>query len=325
MDVLTLQRWILIFSTAQFLFKLLAWYITGSLAIFTDATESIVNIIGAFMGLMALAFARRPKDKNHPYGHGKIEFLSASFEGMLIGITGLIIIFESISRIYHPAEVQKLDVGMIIILISGILNYLVGKYALDLGSQKYSLQLVASGKHLMADSYSTLALFAGLLTMYLTHLPILDNAIAAIFAVMLVYTSYKIIRDAIAGILDEADENLLNKVVAHLNHQRRENWVDLHNMRIIKYGSTLHFDCHLTVPWYFNVHESHAEVDALDKVVRSEFGESVELFVHTDGCLPFSCSICTKMECAHRIHPFKTRVLWDLDNISSNSKHGQLI
>ena len=110
-------------------------------------------------------------------------------------------------------------------------------------------------------------------------------------------------------------------MVELLNANRGRNWVDLHNLRVIKYGSVYHVDCHLTVPWYLNVHEAHLEIDSLAELIRKEFGESLELFVHSDGCLPFQCKICMKDDCPVRQHEFVQRITWTLDNISSNRKH----
>jgi hypothetical protein len=125
--------------------------------------------------------------------------------------------------------------------------------------------------------------------------------------------------------MDEADTMLLKKMVQMLNDNRRVNWIDLHNLRIIKYGSTIHLDCHLTVPWYLNVHEAHAEIDALSGLVKNKFGESVELFVHSDPCMEFSCRICSKFECTVRQHAFVKKIEWTMENISSNHKHRLLI
>jgi divalent metal cation (Fe/Co/Zn/Cd) transporter len=121
--------------------------------------------------------------------------------------------------------------------------------------------------------------------------------------------------------MDEADKALLQRMVALLNANRRVNWIDLHNLRIIKYGNVLHMDCHLTVPWYLNVKEAHAEMDALSLLIQKEFGESVELFIHADACLDFSCYICQKMECTVRQHTFEKRIDWTIDNISRNTRH----
>ena len=145
--------------------------------------------------------------------------------------------------------------------------------------------------------------------------------VAILFALFIIYTGYTILRSSVAGIMDEADMALLEKLVQTLNANRRPNWIDLHNLRIIKYGSRLHLDCHLTVPWYLNVHEAHREIDALSNLVKNEFGESVELFVHSDGCLDFSCRICTLADCTVRKHAFEKKIDWTMENILSNNKH----
>jgi divalent metal cation (Fe/Co/Zn/Cd) transporter len=100
-----------------------------------------------------------------------------------------------------------------------------------------------------------------------------------------------------------------------------ENWIDLHNLRVIKYGNQLHIDCHLTLPWYMNLNEAHIEIDSLSRLIKEEFGDLIELFVHTDGCLPFSCKICNKQDCTVRKHPFKEKIEWTNINLFENQKH----
>ena len=106
-----------------------------------------------------------------------------------------------------------------------------------------------------------------------------------------------------------------------IGRNKHENWIDLHNLRVIKYGNVLHLDCHLTVPWYLNIHQAHHEIDELAKLIRSNFGESLELFVHSDGCLYFQCHICNKKDCPVRQHDFKERIEWTLENALQNEKH----
>jgi divalent metal cation (Fe/Co/Zn/Cd) transporter len=142
-----------------------------------------------------------------------------------------------------------------------------------------------------------------------------------VFAAIIIVTGYRIVRQSIAGIMDEADGKLLRKMVHLLNAARRDNWIDLHNLRIIKYGSVLHLDCHLTVPWFLNVNQAHDEIEALGQLVKNGFGESMELFVHSDGCQPFSCRICSKEQCTERKHNFEQRIEWTLDNILQDQKH----
>ena len=301
--------------------KLFAWYLTHSVAILTDALESIVNVVAGFIGLYSLYVSGKPKDQDHPYGHGKVEFLSAAIEGLLIGIAGIFIIREAILNLYEPHSIQKLDYGIYLVAVTAIINLFAGMICVKTGKKNNSLALIASGKHLIADTYTTIGIIIGLVLLFVTGISWIDSAVAIIFALVIFYTGYKIVRSSIAGIMDEADMELLNKMVVFLNENRNPNWVDLHNLRIIKYGAMIHLDCHLTVPWYFNVHQAHDEIDRLSGLVKQHFGDSVELFVHSDGCLDFSCALCEKSDCKERKHNFQKRIIWTMENISSNRKH----
>lgn len=318
---LRIQKLIAGISIILFITKIIAWYLTGSVAILTDALESIVNVIAGLIGLYSLYLSAKPKDYYHPYGHGKVEFISAAIEGTLIGVAGFVIIYEAVKNLLHPNQIKQLDYGIALVLATAIVNYFAGALCIKTGKKNNSLALIASGKHLQSDTWSTVGIVIGLILLLVTKIYWLDSAVAILFAFLIIYTGYKIVRSSIAGIMDEADDALLRKMVQLLNANRRENWIDLHNLRIIKYGGTLHMDCHLTVPWYLNVHEAHNEIDSLSALIKNEFGESVELFVHSDGCLDFSCAICLKQQCAVRKHPFDRKIEWTLENISSNNKH----
>ena len=318
------QKIVVVTGVVLFIVKLVAWYLTNSVAILTDALESTVNVTSGFIGLYSLYISAKPKDSHHPYGHGKVEFISAAIEGTLIACAGLLIIYEAAKNLGDPKPVAQLDYGILLITATAIINYLVGALAVKKGKKNNSLALVASGKHLQSDTYSTIGIIVGLILLFLTKLAWLDSVVALIFALLIVFTGYKIIRDSLKGIMDEADEELLEKMVSLLQANRSNEWIDLHNLRIIKYGSTLHLDCHLTVPWYFNVHEAHTQIDKLNKLVNDDFGGSIELFVHTDGCLDFSCEICQKGECPVRKAVFMKRVEWSVKNISDNHKHHAL-
>lgn len=318
---LKLQKWITLLSVVLFVLKIAAYYFTHSMAILTDALESIVNVIAGFIGLYSLYVAAKPRDIDHPYGHGKAEFVSAAVEGGLIVAAGIMILYETIQNLIHNNPLESLDTGLILIAITAVINYVAGAYCIGLGKKNNSMALMASGKHLQVDTYSTAAIILGLGLMLLTKLYWLDKLIAAVMGVFIIYNGYKIIRSSLAGIMDEADMELLNKFIALLNEKKQENWIDLHNLRVIKYGSLLHVDCHFTVPWYLNVHEAHREIDGLAGLIQQEFGDRIELFVHTDGCLPFSCSICSKTNCTQRQQPFQHKVEWTMENLVSNKKH----
>jgi len=318
---LRVQKWVVTVAIVLFVIKITAWFLTNSISILTDALESTVNVIAGLIGWYSLYVAAKPRDVDHPYGHGKAEFISAAVEGTLIVIAGLIIIYEAVLNFFHPQPIQKLDYGILLVAISAIINFIMGNIAIRRGQKNNSLALIASGKHLKSDTYSTIGIIVGLVLIYLTKINIIDSIVAFIFAGIIIYTGYKIIRSSIAGIMDEADDELLRNMITVLNQNRRENWIDLHNLRVIKYGSVLHIDCHLTVPWYLNVHEAHAEIDALGELIRQQYGSAIEFFVHSDGCLDFSCSICSKENCPVRQHPFEKKINWTVENILSNKKH----
>lgn len=315
------QKIVAFVGVLLFLIKIYAWYKTGSVAILTDALESTINVIAGFIGLYSLYLSSLPRDENHPYGHGKAEFISASIEGALISIAGVIIIYEAIGNLRNPKELEQLDLGLILVAVTAVINYVIGAIAVKKGKKNHSLALISSGKHLQTDTYSTIGIIVGLVILYFTKISWIDSITALLFAFFIIYTGYKILRESISGIMDETDVLLLKEVVEFLEKERRENWIDLHNLRIIKYGSTLHFDCHMTVPWYFNIEEGHLEVDALEDAVKNHFGDRIELFVHLDACKEYSCSICSKTDCPVRKHAFEGKIKWTIENVSTNQKH----
>ena len=318
---LKVQKWVAAISLLLLGIKSVAWYITQSVSILTDAMESIVNVAAGFIGLYSLYVAAKPRDRDHPYGHGKAEFLSAAIEGTMILMAGLIIIYKAIIQLIYPVTLQKIDTGIWLVAITAVVNLLMGTVCLRIGKKNDSLALIASGRHLQSDTWSTAGIIAGLVLIFFTGYAWIDSVLAIGVSLLIIFTGYRILRRSIAGIMDEADEKLLNEMVELLNNNRQENWVDLHNLRVIKYGSILHIDCHLTVPWYLNVLEAHAEIDKLAALVRKNFRESVELFVHSDGCLPFQCHICSKQNCNVRQHNFEKKIVWTLENISRDKKH----
>jgi cation diffusion facilitator family transporter len=318
---LKIQFFVTTLSIILFVLKFVAYFMTHSLSVLSDALESIVNVLAGLIGLYSLYVASKPKDKDHPYGHGKVEFLSATVEGTLMIVSSFVIIYEAINNLKHPHVFGKLDYGIYLVAVTAIINLFAGMICVKTGKKNNSLALIASGKHLIADTYTTIGIIIGLVLLFVTGISWIDSAVAIIFALVIFYTGYKIVRSSIAGIMDEADMELLNKMVIFLNENRNVNWIDLHNLRIIKYGAMIHLDCHLTVPWYFNVHQAHDEIDRLSGLVKRHFGDSVELFVHSDGCLDFSCALCEKSECQERKHPFQKKIAWTMENISSNKKH----
>ena len=319
---LNLQKWVAGISIFLLAVKFSAYYLTHSVSILTDALESIVNVAAGFIGWYSLFVAAKPRDRDHPYGHGKAEFISAAVEGTLILAAAGIIIYNAVKNLLYPVAISKLDYGIILVAVTGVINFIAGYLCVKQGKRGNSLALIASGRHLQSDSYSTAGIIMGLILIFFTGYIWIDSVVAIGLSIFILFTGYRILRRSIAGIMDEADIELLNKMVRLLNANRKKDWVDMHNLRIIKYGSVLHVDCHLTLPWYLNINEAHIEIDDLSRLIRNDFGESIELFVHTDGCLYTQCPICFKDDCPVRKHLFEKRITWTLENISRNKKHG---
>ena len=317
-----LQQLIAVTSSLLLIVKFIAFYLTNSVAVLTDALESIVNVVAGFIGLYSLYVAAKPKDIDHPYGHGKAEFISAAVEGTLVLSAGAVIIYSAVKNLMFPTIIKAIDTGIYLVAATAIINWILGYFSFVQGKKNNSLALIASGKHLQTDSYSTFGIIAGLVLIAVTNYLWIDSVVAIGFGLFIIYTGYKIIRSSLAGIMDEADMVLLAKMVDVLNHNRSDNWVDLHNLRVIKYGNVLHVDCHLTVPWYLNVAEAHKEVDYLGNLIRKDFGESLELFVHSDDCQYFQCHLCDKVACPVRQHDFIKEIVWTVENVLDNKKHG---
>lgn len=301
--------------------KFIAFFITHSNAIFSDALESIINVIAGAFALFSLRIAAKPKDIEHPYGHGKIEFISAGFEGGLIFIAGVFIIGKSVYNLFYPVQIHSLDVGALIAALAGGMNYVLGQYLIKIGTKHKSIVLVADGKHLQSDTISSIGLVLGVVVIYFTGLNWLDQVLAIIFGGFIIVTGYKLIRKSLAGLMDEADLQIIEHVLSVLNKNRKDNWIDIHNLRIQQYGSSFHLDCHVTLPWYHDLKKSHDELLEMETLIRNEFHEQVELFIHPDPCLPASCQICNVNPCEFRHAAKQTTVEWTLGNILKNEKH----
>lgn len=301
--------------------KFLAFYLTKSNAILSDALESIVNIVAGSFGLYSLYLSAKPRDLDHPYGHGRIEFISSSVEGILIVIAGGLIIHKAIQALIHPHPIEELGVGIFLIFISGILNYFMGVFAVKRGKKNYSLALEASGEHLKSDAYSTIGILVGLLLIMFTGYLWIDNIVAIMMGLLIIYNGLIILKKSTAGIMDEADFDLNQRVVEHINENRVPEWIDVHNFRVIKYGEVIHIDCHMTMPWYYTLQESHDKMKKFESCLENSLSNPVETFIHIDPCVETSCSICQIQDCSERKFPFTKKLTWTLENITKNQKH----
>ncbi len=311
----------LIVGIVLMLAKFTAYFLTSSNAILTDAAESIVNVLASSFAFYSIYLAAQPRDLNHPYGHGKVEFFSVFVEGSLILLAGIIIVFKSAFNILYPHEIQFLIDGAIIIGITGVINYILGFYLIRQSEKYNSLTLYADGKHLMTDAYTSAGLVIGLLLIYYTGTLYLDSILSAALGIFIIYNGYKLIRKSVGGLMDESDFDLIDGVISILNEHRNDSWIDIHNLRTQRYGNELHIDCHLTLPYYFDLNRVHEEVSKVDRLVNENESLPVEFFIHADPCIPQCCHYCRMEDCPVRSEAKRIDIEWTPEKVIRNQKH----
>lgn len=316
---LIVQRRIVFVSLILLVGKVVAYLLTNSVSVLTDALESIVNVSTGFISLYSLSIALKPKDSNHPFGHGKIESLSASVEGLLIILAGIIIIFEAIKRLFIPAEIQQLDTGIIIVGVAGLCNYILGHFSIKTGKEHNSVALVAGGKHLQSDTYSTIGLIIGLVIIILTGKVWIDSIIAMLFGSIIIVTGIRILRETTSNLMDEADSGQIAEIVEIIRDNRQEKWIEIHHLRLVKYGDSHHMDCDMTLPWYMNINEAHQESDKLKNVIKKNYSSNIDLTVHTDACHAGLCRFCEISSCDVREASHDSTLEWTVEMMTRHA------
>jgi cation diffusion facilitator family transporter len=301
--------------------KFAAYFLTNSNFVLTDAAESIVNVVASGFAFYSIYLASLPRDENHPYGHGKVEYFSVFLEGALIGIAGVIIILKSVYSLFNPEEIRDLIRGAAIIGFTGGVNGLLGYYMVRKGRSLPSITIEADGRHLLTDTVTSTGLVLGLLIIYFTKILWLDSALSILVGFYITFTAYKLIRKSVAGLMDETDFIVVSDVVKLLGEKRRYEWIDIHNLRAQKYGNDLHIDCHLTLPNYFDLNKVHEEVKQVEWLINREAGIKTELFIHTDPCLPFCCHYCGMPNCPIRSEAKTEEIEWTMEKVMRNKKH----
>lgn len=315
-----LQARVLVVGLALMAMKFWAWRITHSNAVLSDALESIVNVVAGAFALYSLSLAAKPRDREHPYGHGKVEFISAGVEGTLVAMAGGIIIQRALRAWINGHEVHAVGQGVVLVALAGAVNLVMGLLLKRRGRRQHSLTMRASGVHLLSDAWSTLAMLVGLLLIRITGRMWLDSLFALAFGLVIVVQGIRVVRRSVGGIMDETDMSVARELVAILERHRDRSWIDIHNFRVITFGRTLHVDCHVTLPYYWSLQQAHDAIADVDALLNRESGREVELFIHMDPCVPASCSVCQLAECPVRRSPFVGRMAWTLENALKNAK-----
>lgn len=302
----------LIIGFLMLLMKMSAYVITYSAAILSDALESVVHVAATSMAFYSVILSARPADDSHPYGHGKVEFFSAGIEGGLIVVAAVAIIYEAVRGIIMGRELAALDTGMALTLGASIINLVLGWFLIRRGKATNSLILVADGKHVLTDSWTSFGVVAGLLLVRLTGIELLDPLVAIAVALNILISGYQLMRVSIGGLMDESDHETLARVGAIINLRRIPEWINVHHLRVMRSGQLHHVDFHLTIPYYWNVQKAHEFQAQVERHLIEGLNDQASVLIHLDPCVPACCSMCHVEACTVRTTPFAAEPSWDV-------------
>ena len=288
-----------------FFVKFQAFRMTGSQAIFSEAMESIVNVLAAGIAFYVLYYASKPADKDHPYGHGKVEYLSAALEGGLIAFAAFLIVVEAVQALYENRSLHSLNIGLGLLAATAVVNVALGFYLKYLGQKKQSHALEASGKHLMADFWTTAGVLAGLALVLATGLNWLDAVIAFLVSIHLIKEGYQLVRKSIGGLLDEEQESVIEQIQELINGHKQEGIIQVHHLRVMRSGRYHHIDAHVVVPEFWTVEEAHDNTNKYERLIFKNYQFSGEIHFHIDPCRRLYCRFCDLKNCPVRAEAFE--------------------
>lgn len=293
--------------------KFLAWSLTGSTAVLSDAIESVVNVAAAAMATWSVAVAARPADEDHPYGHGKAESISAAVEGLMIAAAASLICVEAVRSLMLGGVLERLGFGIMLSVATAAANLALGLYLIRVGRGAGSGAIVADGQHVMTDVITTAGTIFALVMVKLTGIAWIDPIVALVVAANIIRVGWRIVRRALGGLLDEADFGLLERLAMAFESERRPEWVGIHELRSWFSGSFRHVDLHLSVPRYLSVEQGHRIGDQLERTILGQVGGRGDVVVHLDPCESRQCIGCTVVDCPVRSSPLRDPFRFEVD------------
>lgn len=294
--------------------KYWAYAVSGSTALLSDAIESVVNVVAAVFALGAVIFADKPADREHPYGHGKIEHFSAAFEGGLISLAAAIVGWEALHALWHGPTLQNVRLGLTINFIAGLGNGLLGLYLIAMGRKQRSKAIEADGHHVLSDFWTTLGIAVGLVAVKLTGLHWLDPLMALAVAGLLAWTGFKLVHSSSQALLDMEDPELLKRLLEVFNGERPAGIIAVHELRTLRSGRYSHVDIHLVVPEFYTTLEAHELIEGFSKQVIKATELEGEFQTHVDPCQRAWCENCQLEPCPVRQSSFRERAPITLDS-----------
>ena len=283
--------------------KYVAYVISGSVALRSDAIESIVNVVAALFAMGAIVFAGKPADREHPYGHGKIEHFSAAFEGGLIALAAAFILIEATHALLFGVQFKNLGLGMVVNLAAGVLNGLLGWYLLHKGRKTRSKALEADGHHILSDFWTTVGIATGLVVVKLTGIAWMDPVMAMVVGLLLARTGFRLVAESSRALLDSEDPEVVDKVLTAMNQVRTWDVIAVHELRTFRSGRYTHVDVHLVVPEFYSIRQAHDLCEGFGVRALREAGVEGEVHTHVDPCGRLYCDRCPAESCSIRRAP----------------------
>ncbi|BCS87874.1 cation diffusion facilitator family transporter [Pseudodesulfovibrio sediminis] len=264
-----------------------AWAMTDSVGLLSDATESVVNLTAGVLALISIIIAMRPADQHHAYGHGKVEYFSSGTEGVLIIVAAFGIAYASINRFFSPQPLSNLGLGLILALLSSVVNFVTAKVMLNAAKRFDSITLEADAKHLLTDVWTSVGLVAGLAIIVLVpEWSLLDPIIAVAMAVNIVFTGLGLLKRSVSGLMDDALPEEEVKIVARSIRRHQGENASFHGLRTRKAGQTRFIDFHLLVPGTTSVQTSHDLCEAIEHDIKCTL-DNAKVTIHVE---PLECS-----------------------------------
>lgn len=298
--------------------KFYTYRLTHSSAVLSDALESIINVVAAAFALVSIWMAAQPPDPEHPYGHGKIEYFSAGFEGALIIFAAIGIFKTGIEHLLIAQPLTNLQSGLVILVSASAVNLFLGLGLVRSGKQHQSLTLVADGKHVLTDVYTSGGVIAGLFLVQWTGWLWMDGAIACLVGVNILFTGTRLVSQSFSALMDASDPQLLDTISQLLEKHRKPYWIDIHQLRAWRSGNFIHIDLHLVLPRQYKLEEAHAESKALEQLLIHFFEGNAGVLVHMDPCEAVDCPLCRQYRCWLRSQPAAHDASWDRHSLTQN-------
>jgi cation diffusion facilitator family transporter len=270
------------FGILMLAIKWYAYYLTGSTAILSDAAESVIHIIGVGFAVFSLWYSFQPADEEHTYGHHKINYFSAGFEGALIILAAIYIIYISVNRLIIGIEISNLGQGTLFTFAASVINLILGGYIVWKGKKTNSIILIANGKHVLTDSWTSFGVVGGLLLTWLTGWLPFDPIVAIVVALNILWSGGKLVRQSVGGLMDEVDKNTANSIRTILDKEVVGKNMKYHQLRFRESGNIVWIEFHLLFPKGTLLDDAHNIATELESTIKKNLKTQANIITHLE-------------------------------------------